>query len=91
MKATINRTLEVLYLEKKGCEVSASDIAEAYGFKHVDVLDIENHQEIKWDGIEFNRLYAKYGELWRFDKWYSKYPFSGIILERIGTIEEGQQ
>jgi len=90
MKVTINRTLEVLYLERRRTAVSASEVAEAYGFKHIDVLDIEKHQEIKWEGIEFNRLYAKCGELWRFNEWYRKYPFEGIILERIGSIEEGQ-
>ena len=88
MKVTITRTFELLNLRKKGNERTAWDVAEGYGFKHVQALDIENRQEIQWQGVEFNRLYALDDELWRFNEWYGVYPFDGIVLERIGTIEE---
>lgn len=64
----------------------AAVVWEANGYVHVDPQDIENYKEIKWKGIEFNRLVSKGGNLYRFNGWVGLYPYSRIEIEEIGTI-----
>ena len=66
---------------------AAFEIWECYGFKRVPVLDIENYNEIQWEGIEYNRLLERNGVVYRFVGWLGKYPFDGIIVEKIGTCD----
>ena len=84
----INRTGErfaLLRNERTKYTNSASEIGDAYGFKHIDALDIENYGEVLWDGIEYNRLLQREGVLYRFVEWLGRYPYDGIIVEKIGA------
>jgi hypothetical protein len=64
---------------------AAYEIWEAYGFKRVEVLDIENSNEAPWEGVEYNHLLERDGTLYKFVEWLGKYPFDGIVIEKIGT------
>lgn len=89
MKAFIQRTGKITSLAGSGKKNPAAfDIAAQYGYKSVNVLDLDNYQDIIWEGIEFNRLLAKDGVLYRFNEWFGKYPFDGILIEEIGRLED---
>lgn len=88
MTININRSGERLALLRNNNTKNArgaSEIAEEYGFKHINPLDIENFNEVSFVGIEFNRLLKKNEMLYVFVEWLGVYPFDGIIVERIGT------
>lgn len=88
MVVSINRTRHVIALipiENINCR-DAFQVSDEHGYSRVHVLDIENYNEIPWDGIEFNRLLEKDGVLYRFNGWIGEYPFGGIYIEEIGTI-----
>jgi hypothetical protein len=88
MTVSINRTGErfaLLRNERTKYTNSASEMGDAYGFKHIDVLDVENYGEVLWEGIEYNRLLQRDGVLYRFVEWLGRYPYDGIIVEKIGT------
>ena len=89
MTVSINRTGREINLIPKTNQRygTAFQISDEYGYNHVSALDIENCNEVSWDGIEFNRLLTKDGVLYRFVRWIGEYPFSGIIIEEIGTVE----
>lgn len=84
MKAKSNKTGKIVVLYGK--DSYSGDIASQYGYKHIDIYDFENHQEIIWEGIDFNRLYMKDNIIYRFNQWHGKYPYVGIELEEIGII-----
>lgn len=89
MKAIIQRTGKITSLGGNGKkDPFVSDIAAQYGYRYINVLDLENYQSIVWEGIEFNRLYVKDGVLYRFNEWIGDYPYIGILLEEIGKVEE---
>jgi len=88
MRVEIMRTGRKRGLIKKGNERIANDVAMEYGYRKVNVLDIENYENIQWEGIEFNRLFAKDGILYVFKHWLGKFPFEGIVLEEIGKYGE---
>lgn len=88
MIVEINRTGKKLAIMKRGNERSVTELATQNGYERIDVLDIENHEDIRWEGIEFNRLLAKDGILFRFNEWLGKYPFEGIVIEEIGKYGE---
>ena len=88
-QVSISRTGKLVKLapiEERNCKAT-DRIWEEHGYCHIPVLDIVNYAEIQWEGIEFNRLLAKDGVLYRFNNWIGEYPFSeGIEIEGIGTI-----
>lgn len=89
MKAIIQRTGKITSLGGNGKKNPAAfDIAKQYGYQPINVLDLENYQDIVWEGIEFNRLFTKDGILYRFNEWFGTYPYDGILLEEIGSVEE---
>lgn len=88
MTVNINRTGERLALlrnEDTKYTRAAYEIWETYGFRKIAVLDIENYNEVPWDGIEYNRLLQRDGVLYRFVEWLGRYPYDGIIVEKIGV------
>lgn len=87
MKIKINRTKRKIQIQSDK-EVIAGSILEKHGYKHVNVLDIENHKSIQWEGIEFNRLYTKDGILYRFNNWVGEYPYKVIEIEEIGELQD---
>lgn len=90
MTVSINRTGREINLIPKTKQRygDAFQISDEYGYNHIPALDIENYNEVSWDGIEFNRLLTKDGLLYRFVRWIGEYPFSGIIIEEIGTVSK---
>lgn len=86
MQAKINRTKRKIQFPS-GNDVSAGSILEKQGYKHVNLLDIENYKGIEWEGIEFNRLYTKDGKLYRFNEWVGQYPYKAIEIEEIGELQ----
>lgn len=64
------------------------DVCIRAGYKHLNVLDVVNYKDIKWEGIEFNRLYIKEGALYRFNNWIGTFPWTSIEIEQIGTYKE---
>lgn len=86
MEAKINRTKRKIQFPS-GNDVFVGSILEKHGYKHVNVLDIENHKGIEWQGIEFNRLYTKDGKLYRFNEWVGQYPYKAIEIEEIGELQ----
>ena len=92
--AHIQRTGRVIELHpvKTQNPVNAFTVAEENGYRHLDALDIKNGGDIQWEGIEFNRLLAKDGVLYRFNNWIGEYPFSeGIEIEEIGTVATSEE
>jgi len=88
MVIIIKRTANKHFLPCKGKNYSAVfQIAEENGFRRIDPLDIENEKEIRWHGIEFNRLYERSGILYRFNEWIGEYPYCGVIMEEIGIVK----
>ena len=79
----INRTGKKEYYKTKD-EKIVDDVLIKNGFGRVLVLDIKNYKDIKWEGIEFNRLFEKNGILYRFNNWTGEYPFPGVEVEEIG-------
>ncbi|GLB26569.1 hypothetical protein LXJ15735_28100 [Lacrimispora xylanolytica] len=71
---------------KASNEIIADDVIKYYGYNKINVLDIENHHTIKWEGIEFNRLFAKDGVLYRFNEWNGLYPYKSLNIQEIGKI-----
>ena len=90
MVAEINRTGNKIKISARPTDSKVCDAAtiwEGNGYAHVNPLDIENHKEILWEGIEFNRLLTKDGILYRFNGWLGPYPYNrGIQIEEIGAI-----
>lgn len=89
MTVLINRTgrvIDLIPVENINCR-DAFQVSDEHGYRCIPVLDIENYDEIRWDGIEFNRLLEKDGTLYRFNGWIGEYPFGGITIEEIGTIK----
>ena len=86
MKVEINRTQRKIQLPS-GKDIFVGSILEQHEYKPVNVLDIENHTEIKWQGIEFNGLYTKDGILYRFNEWVGEYPYKAIEIEEIGKLQ----
>jgi len=80
------RKIELSMLIPKTKVYNAAEVWEDNGYVHVDPQDIENYKEIKWKGIEFNRLVSKGGKLYRFNGWVGLYPYARIEIEEIGTI-----
>ena len=66
IRVEINRTHRKIQIASHG-KISADSIMEENGYTLISVLDIVNYQQIKWEGIEFNRLYIKDGILYRFN------------------------
>lgn len=62
----------------------AYDITDAYGFSHINPLDIIDYEEIDWKGIEFNRLLTRDNRLYKFVEWFGNYPREGVVVECIG-------
>lgn len=89
MEIIINRTGKTieLYPKEDRYKREALQISDEHGYRRIPVLDIENYNEIEWDGIEFNRLLFKDGILYRFNEWIGEYPFYGIVIEEIGMIK----
>ena len=84
IRVEINRTHRKIQIASHG-KISADSIMEENGYTLISVLDIVNYQQIKWEGIEFNRLYIKDGILYRFNYWTGEhYPYTGIEIEEIG-------
>ena len=83
MKVTINRTGRKIEIAPDN-GVFVGSILENHGYKHINVLDIENYKDVEWQGIEFNRLYAKDGILYRFNEWRGNFPYKAIEIEEIG-------
>lgn len=67
-------------------EISIFEVMKMAGYEHINVLDVENYRDIKWEGVEFNNLFAKDGILYRFNKWLGNYPYKSFEIEEIGTI-----
>ena len=90
MKIRICRTKklhECYYNESKYVISCADQVLEQYNIKPINPLDFDNFDEIKWEGIEFNRLFTdEHGVVYRFNHWIGEYPFSGIEIEEIGMI-----
>lgn len=85
MKVKIDRNNRKIQFVS-GAEFSASKILNRKGFKSVNPLNIENYDDIAWDGNEFNRLFVKDGKLYRFNHWICRYPYEAIEIEEIGYI-----
>lgn len=86
MKISIVRTGKKIQLtteENPWCR-DAMQIAAANGYRRLLVSEIENVDEIYWQGIEFNRLLIKDGVVFRFNSWVGEYPFGKIEIEEIG-------
>ena len=89
MNIVLNRTARILEFPKRIGETSVLSIAESCGFKWIHPFDIDNFEELSWEGTEFNRLYEKDGVIYRFNQWTgSQYPFDEIELQEIGFIPE---
>ena len=91
VKIEINRTgNKTIYKCLKG-EVSAYEILERNGYVHIFTYQIINCDEINWEGIEFNNLFAKDGKVYRFNNWLGEASFRkdyhGIEIEEIGILE----
>lgn len=86
MKANIIRTKRKIQIQSDK-DIFVGSILEKHGYKFVNVLDIENQKDIKWEGIEFNRLYTKDGKLYRFNNWVGEYPYKAIEIEEIGELQ----
>ena len=87
MKVNIIRTKRKIQIQSEIKIVFVGSILEKCGYKHINVLDIENHKGIAWVGIEFNRLYTKDGKLYRFNNWVGEYPYKAIEIEEIGKLQ----
>ena len=86
MKIKINRTQKKIQIPSNA-DISVSNILKQNGYKHVNVLDIENYKNIQWDGNEFNRLFTKNNILYRFNEWVGeKHPYKAIEIEEIGQL-----
>ena len=85
MKISITRTGKKtkLTMNTPWCR-DAMQIADANGYRRLLVSEIENVNEIYWQGIEFNRLLIKDGVVFRFNRWVGEYPFGEIEIEEIG-------
>ena len=83
VRITRNSVKTTFYPKEKTC--FADDVLKQNGFVYVNVLEIEGYESIKWEGIEFNRLFARDGALWRFNEWIDN--FKGVEAEIIGEIE----
>ena len=77
------RTINLISRLNPYCR-DAFQVSDEHGYHRIPVLDIENYNEIQWDGIEFNRLLLKDGKVFRFNGWIGEYPFGGIVIEEIG-------
>lgn len=86
MTATIKRTGKKRELWSNKEEHSAEAVWTRHGYTSINALDIENHEEINWEGIEFNRLLTRDGVLFRFNSWIGAYPYQSIEIEEIGRI-----
>lgn len=97
MNAIINRTYNKIKLSNKHYkERSAFLLAERYGYKGILIYKLSNYKDIKWEGIEFNRLMEKDNILYRFNCWYNddnsqrlgfnQIFWDGIEIEEIGRI-----
>lgn len=87
MLATIDRAGKRRELWSNKEDRSAEAVWERHGYTTINPLDIENYKEIKWEGIEFNRLLTKDGILYRFNGWVGCYPYESCEIEEIGRIE----
>lgn len=88
MKIEINRTGRKIEIYEKH-SIDAFEIIKAEGYEWVNALDVENRDDVQWEGIEFNRLFIKDGILYRFNEWLGEYPFKGVEIEEIGRVMEG--
>lgn len=68
-------------------EISVFSVMEKENYEYINPLDIENYKKIKWEGIEFNNLFAKDGILYRFNKWLGTFPYRSLEIEEIGIIQ----
>ena len=83
----INRTGKKIILEQQVNRkyVIADNLLNEYGYFKTNVVNYDNHRNIEWDGIEFNRLFKKDGIIYRFNRWLGKeYPWDAIEIEEIG-------
>lgn len=83
----INRTGKKIVLNKqKGKNYgSVNTLLAEYGYNSINVLNYDNHNNIKWEGIEFNRLFKKDNIIYRFNHWTGEaYPWDGAEIEEIG-------
>ena len=85
VKVRINRTGDVAEIEADRM-VHVGDILNSHGFFHVDPSTICNFDDIEWAGCEFNRLYIRNDELYRFNFWIGEYPDKAIQVEKIGNV-----
>ena len=86
MKVIINRTKEKLILPNDK-EIFADVVAHNHGFMRLQTSDIDNINDIQWEGIEFNRLFWKGNKVYRFNNWLGSYPYNAIVLEEIGIAK----
>ena len=66
----------------------SDDIIREYRYEPISPLDIEDYSKIEWSGNEFNRLYQRDGKLVKFCYWLGHYPFVGVAIEVIGTVQK---
>lgn len=71
-------------IELHGNAIIADSIIELHGYKRLHPSDIENYNDNKWEGIEFNRLFVKDGILYRFNEWNGLYPYKSLNIQEIG-------
>lgn len=74
------------FSKAKTCD--AVDVLKQNGFARLNALDIDDWENIEWDGIEFNRLIIRGGDnaVWRFNRWINQ---DCVEAEIIGYIVEG--
>lgn len=85
MKIIIDRNNPIIHLDA-GKELSVDNIMGREGYKHINPLDIENFEQCKFIGIEFNRLFIQKNNVFVFLEWDSPYPYKSISIKKIGEV-----
>lgn len=88
MKIIINRTGHKISLPNLEHTVDAFEVIKAHGYERVNALDVENREAVRWEGIEFNRLFIKNRVLYRFNHWLGEHPYKTVEIEEIGRVKE---
>lgn len=93
MKAIIQMTENYLDLPilSMGRASYAMDVAEQHGYKHYSALDFDNIAGITERlplGFRFNSLIVKDNKLFQFEQWTGNFPFDGIKIREVGSIEK---